>query len=321
MNDRKFWTIFGLIFVLATAGSAYAIYAKQENITQRRDEVARLGTDIQTARKTITTTASLEKEVIVLRELSAVFEEILPTTDGARNLIKNFYNYSRETGVQPTSFQPQASRTPARGEQSDFDRFSYTLEMTGDTFQFLDFINRIETHSRFMSIPSFKLTAGSRKEMEQTGSARHAIQMDVETYVYQPKTEAQRVPIDGYDRKRDLLVGEINRRRQALRLQTFQYRGSRGRRDPWIDPRVSVEVLNFRPFYILGQVNAPGSYPYVSGLNVRQAVAIAGGFTRRADQSEVVIVRDVDNADIKYAATPNAPVLPGDTVEVRRRLF
>lgn len=92
-------------------------------------------------------------------------------------------------------------------------------------------------------------------------------------------------------------------------------------RDFIVDPRVSVEVLNFRPFYILGQVNAPGSYPYVSGLNVRQAVAIAGGFTRRADQSEVVIVREVDNADIKYAATPNAPVLPGDTVEVRRRLF
>lgn len=92
-------------------------------------------------------------------------------------------------------------------------------------------------------------------------------------------------------------------------------------RDFIVDPRVSVEVLNFRPFYILGQVNAPGSYPYVSGLNVRQAVAIAGGFTRRADQSEVVIVRDVDNADIKYAATPNAPVLPGDTVEIRRRLF
>lgn len=92
-------------------------------------------------------------------------------------------------------------------------------------------------------------------------------------------------------------------------------------RDFIVDPRVSVEVLNFRPFYILGQVNAPGSYPYVSGLNVRQAVAIAGGFTRRADQAEVVIVREIENGDIKYAATPNAPVLPGDTVEVRRRLF
>ncbi|MEZ6020650.1 MAG: type 4a pilus biogenesis protein PilO [Planctomycetota bacterium] len=241
MNDRKFWLIFGLLFVLATAGSGYAIYAKQESITQRRADEERLTGEITRARQTITGTAALEKEVIVLRELSAVFEEILPTTDGARNLIKNFYNYSRETGVQPTSFQPQASRTPARGEQSDFDRFSYTLEMTGDTFQFLDFINRIETHSRFMSVPSFRLNAGSRDEMEKLGFARHAIQMDVETYVYQPKTMANQVPIDGYDRKRDLLMGEINRRRQALRLQTFQYRGSRGRRDPWVDPRISAE--------------------------------------------------------------------------------
>ena len=92
-------------------------------------------------------------------------------------------------------------------------------------------------------------------------------------------------------------------------------------RDFLVDPNVSVEVLNFRPFYILGQVNAPGSYPYLSGLNVRQAVAIAGGFTRRADQSEIVIVRESEVGDIKYAATPNAPVLPGDTLEVRRRLF
>lgn len=92
-------------------------------------------------------------------------------------------------------------------------------------------------------------------------------------------------------------------------------------RDFVVEPRVSVEVLNFRPFYILGQVNAPGSYPYLAGLNVRQAVAIAGGFTRRAEQSEVVIVRESETGDIKYAATPNAPVLPGDTVEVRRRLF
>lgn len=92
-------------------------------------------------------------------------------------------------------------------------------------------------------------------------------------------------------------------------------------RDFVVDPRVSVEVLNFRPFFILGQVNAPGSYPFVAGLNVRQAVSIAGGFTRRADQAEVVIVRDSREGRIKYRATPNAPVLPGDTIEVRRRLF
>lgn len=92
-------------------------------------------------------------------------------------------------------------------------------------------------------------------------------------------------------------------------------------RDFIVEPRVAVEVLNYRPFFILGQVNAPGSYPYLNGLNVREAVAIAGGFTRRADQAEVVIVRESEGNDIKYRATPNAAVLPGDTIEVRRRLF
>lgn len=88
-----------------------------------------------------------------------------------------------------------------------------------------------------------------------------------------------------------------------------------------VDPRVAIEVMNFRPFFILGQVNAPGSYPYISGLNVRQAVAIAGGFSRRARQDEVIIVRRDGSNEKRYRATPNAPVLPGDTIEAIRRLF
>lgn len=92
-------------------------------------------------------------------------------------------------------------------------------------------------------------------------------------------------------------------------------------RDFIVEPSIAVEVLNYRPFFILGQVNAPGSYPYLNGLNIREAVAISGGFTRRADQAEVVVVRESEEGDMKYRATPNAAVLPGDTIEVRRRLF
>ncbi|MFT5198475.1 MAG: Tfp pilus assembly protein PilO [Planctomycetota bacterium] len=240
MNDRKFWMILGLIFTAVTSGCAYAIVAQQDHIADRRGAIEDLTQKIKGARATITETPNLIKDVIVLRELAVVFEEILPTTDGARNLIKNFYNYSREAGVDPDSFKDQTSRKDAKST-SDFYRFSYTLEMQGDTFQFLDFLNRIETHSRFMAVPSFRLTSGTRKDMESAGFAQHSIQMEVETYVYQPKTKAKAVGIDNYDRKRDLLMGEINRRRQALRLHTFQYRGARGRRDPWVDPRVSVE--------------------------------------------------------------------------------
>jgi protein involved in polysaccharide export with SLBB domain len=92
-------------------------------------------------------------------------------------------------------------------------------------------------------------------------------------------------------------------------------------KDYIVNPRVSIEVLNYRPFYILGQVNSPGSYPYVSGMDVRQAIAIAGGFTRRARTSSVTVIRQTAKGSVEIDAKPDAPILPGDTIEVERRLF
>lgn len=84
------------------------------------------------------------------------------------------------------------------------------------------------------------------------------------------------------------------------------------------NPRVSIEVLNYRPFFIMGEVNAPGSYPYRSGLTLLNAVAIAGGYTFRADERDVEITRG-DAAP--FTAGPQTPVLPGDVIEVDERLF
>ncbi len=58
-----------------------------------------------------------------------------------------------------------------------------------------------------------------------------------------------------------------------------------------VNPQVSVDVLNYRPFYIIGEVNNPGSYQYVNGMTVINAVALAGGFTYRADQGDITITR------------------------------
>jgi len=88
-----------------------------------------------------------------------------------------------------------------------------------------------------------------------------------------------------------------------------------------VDPRVSIEVRNFRPFFILGQVNKPGSYPYQSGIDIRQAVAIGGGFTRRAASATVTLIRRTAEGKLRYRATLDVPVLPGDTIVVERRLF
>jgi polysaccharide export outer membrane protein len=88
-----------------------------------------------------------------------------------------------------------------------------------------------------------------------------------------------------------------------------------------VDPRITVEVLRYRPYYIYGEVEKSGSYPYVSALTVRRAVAIAGGFTRRARHAPVNIVREASDRAIVLDADLDVPVLPGDIIEVRRRLF
>lgn len=87
------------------------------------------------------------------------------------------------------------------------------------------------------------------------------------------------------------------------------------------EPRVSAEVLNYRPFYILGEVRSPGEYPYTNGLTVLNAVATAGGFTYRADSSRVFIKRGDETVETAVALTTTTPVSPGDTIRIGERYF
>ena len=87
------------------------------------------------------------------------------------------------------------------------------------------------------------------------------------------------------------------------------------------DPSVSVDVLNYRPFYIYGEVNQPGSYAYVNGMTVVKAIAMAGGFTYRAKKSRVEIIRANDASKTPQEAGRDTLVLPGDVIEVPERFF
>lgn len=85
------------------------------------------------------------------------------------------------------------------------------------------------------------------------------------------------------------------------------------------EPRVNVQMLTYRPVYIVGEVKQPGSYSYVDGMTVLNAVAIAGGFTYRARQDKFVIERKAK--DKRVAADPSTPLIPGDVVTVQERYF
>ncbi len=87
------------------------------------------------------------------------------------------------------------------------------------------------------------------------------------------------------------------------------------------DPRVAVEVLSTRPFYILGEVNKPGEYGFANGLTVLGAVAQAGGFTYRAKTRQVLIKHAGDGAEASYPVTATTMVAPGDTIRIKERWF
>jgi protein involved in polysaccharide export with SLBB domain len=88
-----------------------------------------------------------------------------------------------------------------------------------------------------------------------------------------------------------------------------------------VNPRVTVQVASFRPFYILGEVNKPGSYPYSPGITVRQGVATAGGYTKRARTGTVEVFHSGQTDKDATEATEDYQLQPGDTVQVEKRLF
>jgi len=87
------------------------------------------------------------------------------------------------------------------------------------------------------------------------------------------------------------------------------------------NPSVTVEVMSYRPFYIMGEVNAPGAYPYASGMTVLNAVALAGGYTYRARKKAMFITRQDGETQKKIPAGPDMIVLPGDVIVVPERYF
>jgi polysaccharide biosynthesis/export protein len=87
------------------------------------------------------------------------------------------------------------------------------------------------------------------------------------------------------------------------------------------DPKVSVEVELYRPFFILGEVTSSGQFPFVNGMTVQTAVAIAGGFQPRADRHIAEVSRMIQGEIVSGKVPLDTPVRPGDTITIRERYF
>jgi polysaccharide biosynthesis/export protein len=118
------------------------------------------------------------------------------------------------------------------------------------------------------------------------------------------------MPLIGRVRAQGLTTAELERAIEA-RLRQGYLR----------EPSISAEVEDYRPFFMLGGVSAAGQYPFINGITVQNAVAVAGGFTPRAVQSCVEITRVVDGRSLTFPAPLSASVSPGDTITVEERFF
>ena len=116
------------------------------------------------------------------------------------------------------------------------------------------------------------------------------------------------------------LVGNVN----ARGMTTEQLAGAiigRLKQSDLRDPSVAVEVEIHRPFFALGEVTFPGQYPFVPNMTVENAIAIAGGFTPRANRDQVTITRKIQGVPTRITLPLRHRLYPGDTIEVRERWF
>jgi polysaccharide export outer membrane protein len=118
------------------------------------------------------------------------------------------------------------------------------------------------------------------------------------------------LPLIGLVRAQGLTTAELSRAIEARLRQGFLR-----------EPSVSVEVEAYRPFFVLGEVTVAGQYPFVNGMTVQNAIAVAGGFTPRGAQDSVDLTRVVDGRPITASVPLTFAVRPGDTIQVRERFF
>jgi polysaccharide export outer membrane protein len=164
-------------------------------------------------------------------------------------------------------------------------------------------INAIELPPPPPEPPVYRLAPGDKVAVLVFGQTDMSGQFDVNA------DGMLLVPLVGAVPARDRTLGEVT---QDLKTRLDRF---------IVNPQFTVDVVTYRQIFVLGEVQKPGGYPYTVGLTVQQAVALAGGFTRRAITDKLAVTRLTDAGPRDYGLTARDLLAPGDTVNVQRRVF
>jgi polysaccharide export outer membrane protein len=126
--------------------------------------------------------------------------------------------------------------------------------------------------------------------------------------------------VDGSGFVRLPLIGQVPA--AGFTIRDFEAEVTAQLADGYVNnPRVSADVVAYRPFFIIGEVNKPGQYPYQNDMNLLTAVALAGGYTYRADDTDIYIRRSGSTDEKEYPADATTKIQPGDIIRVSERYF
>ena len=160
----------------------------------------------------------------------------------------------------------------------------------------------------------------SRSETISTSEYKLGVGDKVRIIVYNEESLSGEFQVNAAGKIAYPLIGDVSAFDQTTEQVTDQLR-SRLADGYLIDPKVSMEVVTYRPYFILGEVRTPGQYPYSNGLTVTNAIATAAGYTPRADKKTVFIRRSGAAEEKPYKLEPDLKVYPGDTIRLGERFF
>ena len=176
----------------------------------------------------------------------------------------------------------------------------------------------------FVSFISWAISAGAESHIKEQ-NYRLSAGDELRITVYGHADLSGSFEVDGNGQLSLPLIQDLYVEQKTLN-EVEELITSRLKPDYLTNPRVNVEILNHSPFYIVGEVNEPGSYPYIDGISVLNAVAMAGGFTHRAQKGGITITRSAKGSEGKEGkekidATTDTLIFPGDVIDVGERFF
>jgi Tfp pilus assembly protein PilO len=285
-NDKKKIVFIAAGALLLCGAATGGVWWAQGLIEEEQNAIKGLQEQVAAAEAKIKKIPGVERDVIILRENVQEYVKILPEDKEVTNFVRATNQFSAQTGINLTKVQPVEFGVSNKG--SAFGRYTYQFEFRATLWQFMKFISFFENYERFVRVASFNLTTGDtangRMTAGEDGDVVHQMQMVVETYVYNAAGSGKDVVIPNYANKVASLQADILQARNQILSANYEFKGPRGRRDVFVDPRESSSQT------------APGALPEELQKNIveeckRDLNEIIGIHKRSRDANTTIIER------------------------------